>query len=119
MSTDSDHVLISLDDVDALTLPCPTCDATGEWNANACWNCEGTGRLLRLASTPDGPRIVAFTRTALGFGHWLSETAEDEYWLFRAANHEQLVYLQDPTVVYDATGHDQRGHCAPWCNCPF
>ena len=74
---------------------------------------------MSLDSTPDGPRIVAFTRTALGFGHWLSETAEDEYWLFRAANHEQLVYLQDPTIVYDETGHDQRGHCGPHCDCPF
>ena len=73
----------------------------------------------RLDSTPDGPRIVAFTRTALGFGHWLSETAEDEYWLFRPANHEQLVYLHDPTVVYDETGHDQHGYCGPHCDCPF
>jgi hypothetical protein len=28
-------------------------------------------------------------------------------------------WVTEPTVVYDATGHDQRGRCGPSCNCPF
>ena len=61
----------------------------------------------RLDSPPDGPRIVAFSRSTLGFGHWLSETAEAEYWLSRPANPWQIVYLHDPTP------------CGPNCDCPF
>ena len=72
-----------------------------------------------FAPAPDAVSFGAWLECNGHFVTWVSSDAERHFWTFDRPATVTFHYLPDPTVVYDATGHDQRGRCGPSCNCPF
>ncbi len=103
----------------AQAFTCLVCHGSGEYALGMCDACWGVGVTPAFAPAPDAVSFTAWLECNGHFVTWVSSAAEPHFWTFDRPATVTFHYLPDPTVVYDATGHDQRGACGPSCNCPF